>query len=212
MARPVVQLLVLLLAIPAQYLITIWSSQTTNDSSIKVRKLVTTLSDFGKKWIQPKTWLDELKRLWFYLTDNRGECVAVEVMKYRSNVGYFANSPRPRHERPPKMKYRIGQVFLHKSAGYHGVIVGWDDHARATDTWLENVYGREAAEKRLEPHYAVLPDQSENDNLHAYVSQDDIEIVLNRKIENSLIDDYFEAFNGIGYEPRQFLKKLYPKD
>ena len=93
-------------------------------------RLVTTLQEFCKKWVLPKTWLDELKQLWFYLTDNRGQCVAVEVMKYRSNVGYFGNSPEPRHERTAKVKYKIGQVFLHKSAGYHGVIIGWDDHAR----------------------------------------------------------------------------------
>ena len=80
--------------------------------------------------MKPTTWLDELQKLWFYLTDDRGECVAVEVMKYRSDVGYFGNSPEPRQRRPANLKYRIGQVFLHKSAGYHGVIIGWDEHAR----------------------------------------------------------------------------------
>ena len=99
-------------------------------------RLVTTLQEFCKKWFVPKTWLDELKKLWFYLTDNQGQCVAVEVMKYRSEVGYFGNSPEPRHERSAKVKYRVGQVFLHKSAGYHGVIIGWDTHARVWNFWL----------------------------------------------------------------------------
>lgn len=212
MARPVVQLLILLLAIPAQYFITLWGSNSTDDTSIKVRKLVTTLQEFCKKWFVPKTWLDELKKLWFYLTDNQGQCVAVEVMKYRSEVGYFGNSPEPRHERSAKVKYRIGQVFLHKSAGYHGVIIGWDTHARAPDTWLEEHYGSSGMEKSFEPHYAVLPDQSENEKIQMYVSQDDIEIISNRKIENDVINDYFEAFDGITYQPRPFLKQLYPKD
>ena len=93
-------------------------------------RLVTSLQEFCEKWFKPKTWLEELKKLWFYLIDDQGECIAVEVMKYRSDVGYFGNSPQPRQARPDKVKYRVGQVFLEKSTGFHGVIIGWDDHAR----------------------------------------------------------------------------------
>ena len=37
-------------------------------------------------------------------------------------------------------------------------------------------------EKLDEPHYAVLPDAYENHELQTYVTQDDIEIVSNRKV------------------------------
>jgi hypothetical protein len=37
-------------------------------------------------------------------------------------------------------------------------------------------------EKQLEPHYAVLPDQTESEKIQMYVSQDDIEIVNSRKV------------------------------
>ena len=212
MVRPVVQLFLLLLAIPAQYLITLWGSQSSDATSMKVRKLVTNFKEFCNNWFKPQTWLDESKKLWFYLTDDRGECVAVEVMKYRSDVGYFGNNPEPRLVRPVKVKYRIGQVFRHKSMGYHGIIIGWDEHARAPDSWLVNNYGSAAIEKQLEPHYAVLPDESENDKIQMYISQDDIEIVTSKKIENEVINDYFEVFDHAVYQARPFLKQLYPND
>lgn len=54
-------------------------------------------------------------------------------MKYRSELGYFGNSPKPRRNRPDNVKYKVGQVFVHKSEDYHGVIIGWDVHAMVSN-------------------------------------------------------------------------------
>lgn len=142
--------------------------------------------------------------------DDRGECIAKEVMKYQNSAGHFAYSPKPRRNRPEKVKYRVGQVFKHKWLGYHGVIIGWDEHAKAPDQWLDEHGGRENL--IFQPHYAVLPDKRESTLARDYVNQDDIEIVASRKIMNDFITDYFEDSDGTLYSPRPFLRELYPED
>lgn len=212
MVRPVVQLLILLLAIPAQYLISLWTSPGSDQTSIQVLRVLTALQGFCKKWFNPANWLKELEKVWLQITDDQGQCIAVEVMKYRSREGHFTNSPKPRTSHPGKVKYRIGQVFQHKSRGYHGVIIGWDEHAKAPDQWFDDHGEKDDPEQKLQPHYAVLPDEKDSPERRDYVRQDDIEIVSNRKIMNEVTVDYFEGFDGVVYLPRPFLKELYPED
>ena len=73
--------------------------------------------------------------------DDQGECIAKEVMKYQNSAGHFAYSPKPRRNRPEKVKYRVGQVFKHKWLGYHGVIIGWDEHAKVRTMYYNNNSG-----------------------------------------------------------------------
>ena len=49
------------------------------------------------------------------------------------------------------------QVVKHKKWGYHGVIMGWDNKARAPDEWLKEMHG-ENTHWRDQPNYAVLVD------------------------------------------------------
>jgi len=39
---------------------------------------------------------------------------------------YFARSHDPRDPRPAHVRYRVGQVMVHRVHGYRGVIIGWD--------------------------------------------------------------------------------------
>lgn len=211
MVPPIVKLLVLLLAVPAQYFISLWMNPKPEQSPIQVVRVVTGFQNFCKKWFNPINWWTELKKYWLRITDDRGECIAVEIMKYRSVAGHFGNSPSPRTKRPNNVEFRVGKVFLHKSLGYHGVIVGWDDHAKAPDRWLDDHGGRNNA-VNSQPYFSVLPDDQESHEKHDYVSQSDIEIVTGRKIKNDFIADYFEEFNGTVYLARPFLRKLYPED
>ncbi len=36
--------------------------------------------------------------------------------------------------------YKIGQVVRHKEYGMHGVIIGWDVKASATEEWISRNY------------------------------------------------------------------------
>merc|ERR1719436_2027717 len=72
--------------------------------------------------------------------DPLGECPAVEVFKFRDKDGFFGQSPEPRDARPPHVQFRVGQVVKHKRWGYRGVIIGWDETARAPASWIEEMH------------------------------------------------------------------------
>ena len=97
-------------------------------------RVVGSLQKFGKKWLSLNTWVSIAQDIWDYLTSDTGECIAVEVLKYRSSAGHFAQSIVPRNDRPEQVKYHVGQVFQHKLQKYHGVIIGWDEQAKVSLT------------------------------------------------------------------------------
>lgn len=41
-------------------------------------------------------------------------------------------SPDPRINRSPDTLFRVGQVVVHKTWKYRGVIVGWDEKAKVS--------------------------------------------------------------------------------
>ena len=41
-------------------------------------------------------------------------------------------SPEPRIHRSPNVEFRVGQVVVHKSLKYRGVIIGWDETAKVS--------------------------------------------------------------------------------
>lgn len=41
------------------------------------------------------------------------------------------------------IKYRVGQVVKHKRHDLHGVIIGWDEKASATNDWITTNYNEE---------------------------------------------------------------------
>uniref|UniRef100_A0A915J134 Hemimethylated DNA-binding domain-containing protein n=1 Tax=Romanomermis culicivorax TaxID=13658 RepID=A0A915J134_ROMCU len=45
----------------------------------------------------------------------------------------------PRTYRAPVILYKVGQVVRHKKRGFLGVIVGWDEKAKAPVDWLRKV-------------------------------------------------------------------------
>ena len=59
-----------------------------------------------------------------------GTSPAKEVEEYNRHHVYYANSIKPRTPRPPGVKFRVGEVVVHKTEEYTGVIVGWDNRCR----------------------------------------------------------------------------------
>lgn len=41
-------------------------------------------------------------------------------------------SPEPRIHRSPNIEFRVGQVVVHKTLKYRGVIIGWDEKAKVS--------------------------------------------------------------------------------
>ncbi|XP_060557516.1 F-box only protein 21-like [Ruditapes philippinarum] len=160
--RAGLQLGVLLLAVPVQYLVSQWMFSTESQRSYAIRNTAS---------VEPRTY------------------------------------------RPPEVKYRIGQVVKHKRWGYRGVIVGWDEFAKAPEYWIKNNHPPGMEHWRTQPNYAIIVDT--RDRLApqiTYVPQENLEVVVNMQILHPSIEEYFEKFDGAQYLPRPWLKAVYPYD
>ena len=55
---------------------------------------------------------------------------AKDTEEYLYKEVYFTHSKVPRATRGPQVKLKVGQVVRHKTDGYYGVVVGWDEVAK----------------------------------------------------------------------------------
>lgn len=181
---------------------------------------VVQLKSFQKNWLRVEPWrkwcstllLTALNRDVNVADSANGESPAFEVLKFREKDGYFANSAEIRNPKPPFVKYRVGQVVKHKLWGYHGVIIGWDEVAKAPEDWLKQMHGDKAG-WRTQPNYSVLVDTRDRSVPQVtYVPQENLVVVKQVKIIHPNTEEFFENFDGSQYLPRPWLKGLYPRD
>ncbi|TRY87021.1 hypothetical protein DNTS_009124 [Danionella cerebrum] len=109
-AGVLLQLTLLLSALPAQYLLSRW---TGGDSS---QRHTATQRSFGEEEDHYQTVQ---------------EALTVELMMHHNEHGYFAVSSDRRSPRPGYVLHRVGQVVLETKNQMVGVIVGWDAGLRA---------------------------------------------------------------------------------
>ncbi|XP_045197897.1 uncharacterized protein LOC123552355 [Mercenaria mercenaria] len=223
--RAGLQLGVLLLAVPVQYLVSQWMFSTESQRSYAIRNLINEASGLTDDYFSWKSWKKWCAKIISNISpynsmphfegedDPNGESPAVEVINHMDPKGYFAGSVEPRTYRPPEVKYRIGQVVKHKRWGYRGVIVGWDELTKAPEYWIKHNHPPGKEHWRTQPNYAILVDT--RDRLApqiTYVPQENLEIIINVQILHPSIEEYFEKFDGAQYLPRPWLKAVYPYD
>jgi len=221
--REHVQLAALFLCVPAQLLISQYIGSTESNRTYAISQLVGQWTHIQENWLRVESWKSWCKRLLnlnmrdimldpLGLMDPLGECPAVEVFKFRDKDGYFGQSPEPRDARPPHVQFRVGQVVKHKRWGYRGVIIGWDETARAPASWLEEMHKGNPT-WRGQPNYAVLVDTRDRPAPQiTYVPQENLEVVKHTAILHPSTEDYFENFDGSQYLPRPWLRTVYPRD
>jgi len=221
--REHVQLAALFLCVPAQLLISQYMGSTEANRTYAISQLVGQWTHIRESWLRVESWKSWCKRLLnlkmrdimldpLGLMDPLGECPAVEVFKFRDKDGYFGQSPEPRDARPPHVQFRVGQVVKHKRWGYRGVIIGWDETARAPGSWLEEMH-KGNPRWRGQPNYAVLVDTRDRPAPQiTYVPQENLDVVKHTAILHPSTEDYFENFDGSQYLPRPWLRTVYPRD
>eukprot|EP00088_Acartia_fossae_P063257 TRINITY_DN7699_c0_g1_i2.p1 TRINITY_DN7699_c0_g1~~TRINITY_DN7699_c0_g1_i2.p1 ORF type:complete len:233 (-),score=26.53 TRINITY_DN7699_c0_g1_i2:252-950(-) len=225
--REQLQLIALVLCVPLQLFLTTYMGSNEVTRTYAISKLVGQLSELRESWFRVESWkiwcADILKEqleqnfgLRFRDTgdseDPNGECPALEVFKYRDENGYFGQSPDPRDTRPPNVKYRVGQVIKHLRFGYRGVIIGWDETARAPEAWIKEMH-KNHKEWRKQPNYAILVDTRDRQVPQiTYVPQENLEVIRHAKILHPSVEDYFEYFDGSQYLPRPWLRSIYKRD
>lgn len=227
-----VQLIILLLALPAQYFLTQWYGANSNTlrisnlheltSSVKslasyTEKILMSIAHHisavsilelelrTQKKLKSKTAIKSLRLPY-------GESVAQEIFKYRSTKQYFAQSTAVRSPRPAGLNFRVGQVIKHNVFGYRGVIIGWDSRCKAPISWTKALYGEDKTDLE-KPHYLILIDiRDRPDAQITYVAQDKVTSYTNVKIVHPNLWDYFDLYDGAQFHMRPAIYQMYPHD
>ncbi|XP_033636100.1 uncharacterized protein LOC117297079 isoform X2 [Asterias rubens] len=152
----VFQFSLLLLVLPVQFIITQWNPVSNTERTHNLQVLMLKLNSWRTQFLSLKAWKQWCNTAADYVTgtvqkyayptitedeSEGGESPAVEVLQYKDKSGHFAGSVEPRSPRSPKVKFRVGQVIRHKTWGYRGVIVGWDETAKAPEDWIGRMHG-----------------------------------------------------------------------
>jgi len=218
--REHLQFAVIVMCVPLQLFISNYMGSTESNRTYAISKMVNQVTELRDNWLSAASWRrwcfrlmsSRLQDLLDPFTDPLGECPAVEVFRFRDKDGHFGQSPEPRDVRPPHVQYRVGQVIKHKKWGYRGVIIGWDETARAPAHWLAEMHKGHPGWGQ-QPNYAVLVDTRDRPAPQiTYVPQENIQVVKHNKILHPSVEDYFENFDGSQYLPRPWLRSIYRRD
>uniref|UniRef100_A0A914UVA4 Hemimethylated DNA-binding domain-containing protein n=1 Tax=Plectus sambesii TaxID=2011161 RepID=A0A914UVA4_9BILA len=206
-----IQLALLLLAVPVQYLLSRSSSE--NFRQYELKRVFTDIGELNS-YLSLTGWLKWCRSLLEHLRkDQPDDSPPPEVLENQKvDNGFFGSSTEPRAPRPPHVKFRVGQVFKHKVHGYRAVIIGWDETAKAPKDWLDKMHTNRIDLRTL-PNYSVIIDTRDRLTPQiAYVPEENIELVENVKIMHPLVEHYFEQWDGAQYLLRPWLRKVYPQD
>lgn len=212
--KHLLQLFLLVSIVPVQYFLTRSSSESLR--LYELQNVITGLSELKTKYFNISYWTKLCTNILSGGTAGQdpGQArVMPEIISTGPEPGLYGTSMEVRSPRPPLVKYRIGQVIKHKTWKYRGIIVGWDEKAKAPESWLNEMHPKEHPEWRNMPNYAVLVDT--RDRLipqMSYVVQDNIEVITGKTVFHPLVDYYFEHFDGNQYVPRPWFKNVYPHD
>ncbi|XP_076445576.1 uncharacterized protein LOC143283278 [Babylonia areolata] len=221
--QALVLLVVLLLAVPAQYFIThVGIVPDSSSRHVAFQRLLSTAIGFRNKYLSLTAWSEWCQGILGVFggeggdDDANGESPAVEVLQYNQYTdkrGHFGSSTEPRLYRPAEVKFRIGQVVRHKFWKYRGVIIGWDLKPRAPKEWLEENYP--SSEKHLlhMPAFTLLVDVRDRMTPQlSYVPGEEIEVIDKTRVMHPRLDYYFESYDRGQYTPRPWLQSIYPED
>ncbi|XP_076874725.1 uncharacterized protein LOC143525093 isoform X1 [Brachyhypopomus gauderio] len=216
------QLALLLSALPAQYLISTWTSGNAAQRHIATQRILDAWTGARKSYLNVTVWVDWLNswipRVPLFGPEEEqefGESFALDLLMHSNDQGYFGASEEKRSPRPEYVLHRVGDVVLEMQNHMVGVIVGWDAGLRAPPEWMRRKKLTESEVKRLEdtPHYRILfsgPDPSSL--LIGYLPQTVIQLFAGHRPEIPTLTQYFSHFDGKKFVMQGWLKDVYPDD
>uniref|UniRef100_A0A8C2B0D2 Si:dkey-261l7.2 n=1 Tax=Cyprinus carpio TaxID=7962 RepID=A0A8C2B0D2_CYPCA len=178
----IIQLTLLLSALPAQYLISKWTSGTATQRYIATQRILDTWDSIRTSYLNTAVWVDWLNtwipKLPTFAEEEDEfqtleETLAIELMMHDNEHGYFAVSKEVRSPRPAYVLHRVGQVVMTQN-NMVGVIIGWDAGLRAPPEWNKR-------KKYPEPDIPTL-------------------------------QHYFSHFDGEKFVMEEWLQEIYPHD
>ncbi|XP_069014705.1 uncharacterized protein [Embiotoca jacksoni] len=220
-APSVLQIALLLSAVPAQYFISRWCGSTAAQRYHAATRLLRIWKDWRTSYLDGTAWMDwtsqqisKVQSLVGLGQEVGQESPPVEIMLYDNDMGYFGASKAVRSPRPPYVFLRVGEVVLERKRRMVGVVVSWDPELRAPAEWVDKIHASsEGIVAERTPHYKVLfGGPGPSSLLVAYLPQTQLERVTEMKPEIPTLENYFTHFDGKRFIMKPWLRELYPDD
>ncbi|CAB1434859.1 unnamed protein product [Pleuronectes platessa] len=217
----VLQIALLLSAVPAQYLISQWSGSSAVQRYHATTRLLRIWKEWRGSYLNGTEWMDWANQHMSYVMSLVGleqeETSApppVESLLYGNDQGFFGASTTVRSPRPPFVFLRVGEVVMERKGHMVGVVVSWDPELRAPAEWIKRMYsGLEGITAERTPHYKVLfSGPGPTSLLIAYLPQTQLERITGMKPDVPTLENYFTDFDGERFIMQPWLRELFPED
>ncbi|KAI1897648.1 hypothetical protein AGOR_G00085430 [Albula goreensis] len=220
-AAAILQITLLLSALPAQYLISKWSGSNAAQRHRATQRLIGAWSELRKhyfnltawtEWVEQ--WISKLKFFAAQEDDGQGESPALEVLMHDNDQGYFGASKEVRSPRPLYVLHRVGQVVMEKNNHMVGVIVSWDHRLKAPPEWTKKMYSNSELQRVEDtPHYKVIfSGPGPNSLMVGYLPQTSLELLTGFQPDIPTLNMYFSHFDGKKFVMQSWLQELFPED
>ncbi|XP_044024499.1 uncharacterized protein si:dkey-261l7.2 isoform X2 [Siniperca chuatsi] len=142
------------------------------------------------------------------------ESLAIEIMLYDNDQGFFGASKTTRSPRPPYVFLRVGEVVMERKGHMVGVVVSWDPEMRAPPEWVDRVYSNsEGTKAERTPHYKVLfSGPGPSSLLVGYLPQTQLERITGMRPNIPTLENYFTHFDGERFVMQPWLREIFPED
>ncbi|XP_023133511.1 uncharacterized protein si:dkey-261l7.2 [Amphiprion ocellaris] len=222
-AAVVLQVALLLSAVPVQYLISRWSGSTAVQRFHATTRLLRIWKEWRGSYLNGTAWTDwtnqQMSRVMSLFGfgqegETAPESPPIETMMYDNDQGFFGASKTVRSPRPPYVFLRVGEVVLERNRQMVGVVVSWDPELRAPPEWVDRVYSDfEGTKAERTPHYKVLFNGPGPSSLMvAYLPQTQLERITGMRPDIPTLENYFTHFDGERFVMQPWLRELFPED
>ncbi|KAK2856481.1 hypothetical protein Q5P01_005216 [Channa striata] len=217
------QLALLLSAVPAQYFICRWSGSTAAQRYHATARFLRIWKEWRSSYLNGTAWSDwaneQMSKAKSLVGLGQEEQLGaapppIETMLYDNDEGFFGASKVARSPRPPFVFLRVGEVVMERKGHMVGVVVSWDPEMRAPPEWVDRVYSNsEGIKAERTPHYKVLfGGPGPSSLLVAYLPQTQLERISGLQPEIPTLENYFTHFDGERFVMQPWLRDLFPED
>lgn len=222
-ASALLQLGLLLSALPAQYFISRWYGSTVTQRYHATTRLLRIWKSWRSSFLNVTAWMEwanqhvsTVKSYLGFETDPQEspQTPPIESMLFDNDLGYFGASKMVRSPRPPYVFLRVGDVVMESRGHMIGVVVSWDPELRAPKEWVDRMYSNsEDIKAEKTPHYKVLfSGPGSSSLLVAYLPQTQLGRITGVKPNIPTLENYFTHFDGEHFVMQPWLRAVYPED
>ncbi|XP_028295749.1 uncharacterized protein LOC114457837 [Gouania willdenowi] len=215
-AAALLQVALLISAVPAQYFISRWIGSTAAQRYHATTRLLRWWREWKSylcgSWVE---WANlQLSKVTFLIGLGEDEPVEQHLhhdkLVFGNDEGFFGAYKEVRSPRPPFVFLRVGDVVMEVKGHNVGVVVSWDSERRVPpEEWPD----QETTPQKT-PYYKVLfrgTDPSHDFKVGYYV-QTSLKRLTGVKPHIPILERYFTHFNGRRFIMQPWLRAIFPDD